>query len=186
MPLDRRAVLAVPLIAAGAAGLGIAIMLGRMASGSYDPHGVPSVLLNKPVPPFTLPGLGTAGGFGSADLLHGAGPVLVNFFASWCPPCIAENPLLMSLHAAGVVIWGIAYKDNVANTKVYLGRYGDPYARIAHDDPGRIAIDWGVTGVPESFLVDGNGIVRWHQAGPLTPRLIARELRPALQRFAGS
>jgi cytochrome c biogenesis protein CcmG, thiol:disulfide interchange protein DsbE len=183
MPINRRTMLiAAPLGVAVAAGAGFLAMLRGMQKGTFDPRGVPTMLSNQPVPPFELPGLGAAG-FTAGDLSQSGMPVLVNFFASWCPPCVEEHPMLLELQKQGVVIWGIAYKDVEQNTRAFLDRRGDPFAKVAQDQPGRVAIDWGVTGVPESFLVDGKGVVRWHMPGPLTPSIVAEQLMPALKLY---
>lgn len=177
--MDRRRLLLLgPLGGAAVLGGGFWAILRRMDAGSFDPHLVPSPLLGRPVPDFDLPG------FNRADLLAQHRPVLVNFFASWCIPCLEEAPELARLAQGGVPLWGIAYKDKPGNVTQYLAQHGDPYARIAHDDPGRTAIDWGVYGVPETFLVDAGGIIRWKFAGALTPQIVAGELRPALHRLA--
>ncbi len=180
--LDRRVLLLAPLGAAAAAGLGFLAMLKGMERGTFDPRGVPTMLSGQHVPSFDLPGLGGPG-FTAADLAGAGGPVLVNFFASWCPPCVEEHPMLMALQKQGVVLWGIAYKDVAQNTQVFLQRHGNPFARLAQDQPGRVAIDWGVTGVPESFLVDAKGVVRWHMPGPLTPDIVSAQLMPALKLY---
>ncbi|MDE2199043.1 MAG: DsbE family thiol:disulfide interchange protein [Rhodospirillales bacterium] len=170
-----------PLGAAAVAGLGFLVVLQRMQAGKFDPRGVPTMLIGKHVPPFELPGI-TAGGFSSDDLLHAGRPVLVNFWASWCAPCREEHPELMKLKASGVPVWGIAYKDTLIDARRFLAENGDPFQRSARDDPGRVAIDWGITGVPESFVVDAQGIVRWHMAGPLTPAIVSQQLMPAMAR----
>jgi cytochrome c biogenesis protein CcmG, thiol:disulfide interchange protein DsbE len=180
----RRILLLAPLGFAGLAGAGAWSILSRMREGRFDPHEVPSQLIGKPVPDFaSLPPLDpAAAGFGSADL---AGrPLLVNFFASWCVPCIIEAPALMSLSRDGFPIWGIAYKDKPDATRTFLARNGNPYARIALDVPGRVAIEWGVYGVPESYLLDRKGVVRWRQAGPVTPEILDQQLRPLLRNLA--
>lgn len=177
--MNRRAVLMVPFAGVLVAGAGFLAMLRREQAGTFDPRGVPSMLIGKPVPPFTLPG---DPGFASTDLR--GQPIVVNFFASWCQPCAEEAPVLMRLKQAGVVLYGIAYKDKPAATDRYLAHYGDPYARVAHDEPGRVAIDWGVTGVPETYLIDKQGIVRWRAVGPLTPDAITAALQPLLRRYA--
>jgi cytochrome c biogenesis protein CcmG/thiol:disulfide interchange protein DsbE len=182
----RRALLLAPLAAALAAGGGFYAMLRGLTSGTYDPHGVPSALLGRPVPDFTLPPLPASGTepFTSADLRAPSRPVLINFFASWCQPCIIEHPQLMALKRDGVPVFGIAYKDKPADAAEFLRRRGNPYARLAQDEPGRVAIEWGLYGVPETYLVDKGGLIRWRWAGPITEDTMAAELRPLLQRHA--
>ncbi len=174
----RRLLLLAPLGAAVLAGGGFLAMLRGMVAGKFDPRAIPSPLVGKRVPPFALPGLS------DADLATGQRPVLVNFFASWCEPCIQEAPALMALKQDGVTLIGIAYKDQQADTQRFIAEHGDPYSTLAADVPGRVAIDWGVTGVPETFLIDPGGVIRWHFAGPLTERTIADDLDPLLKRYA--
>ncbi len=173
----RRLLLLAPFGVSAAAGLGFLAMLRRMRSGKFDPRAVPSQLIDKPVPPFRL------AGFGSADLAAGR-PILVNFFASWCAACIEEAPVLMDLRRSGVPLYGIAYKDKPEGTAAFLARYGNPFARIAADLDGRVAIDWGLYGVPETYLADPRGTVRWRHVGPLTPDTVMAELTPMLRRYA--
>lgn len=158
----RRLLLLGPLGATALAGGGFYAMLRGMGDGSFNPRGVPTMLLDKPMPSFALPG------FASADVVAGGRPVLLNFFASWCAPCVEEAPQLMAMRQAGTPLWGIAYKDKPEATAVFLGRNGDPFQKIARDEAGLTAIDFGVTGVPETFLVDGHGVVRWHFTGPMS------------------
>lgn len=183
--MNRRLLLLAPLVVAGAAGAGAWTILARMRQRRFDPHDVPSQLIGKSAPDFAaMPPLDPAGpGFGSPDLRIGR-PLLVNFFASWCVPCIIEAPALMTLSREGVPIWGVAYKDKPDAARTFLARHGNPYARIAMDQPGRVAIDWGVYGVPETYLLDRDGIVRWRQAGPVTPEILDEQLRPMLRTLA--
>ena len=182
--LRRRLLMLGPLGVAAAAGGAFLAMLLRMQEGKFDPRGVPSPLVGQRVPSFDLPGQApSTTGFSSADLLGAGRPVLVNFFASWCVPCVIEAPVLGDLKEAGIPIWGIAYKDKVAAAETFLERQGNPYMRLARDEPGRVAIDWGVYGVPETYFVDRTGIVRWRWAGPLTPDSVTRELNPLLQHY---
>lgn len=173
----RRLLLLVPLLIALGAGAAFYQMLQGMQTGSFDPRGVPSQLINKKVPAFNVPGLS------SADLAAGH-PVVVNFFASWCQPCQEEASVLLMLHDAGVPLIGIAYKDKPADTHSFLGRAGNPYLRLGLDQPGLVGIDWGITGVPETYLIDGNGVVRWRYVGPLTPEVAQQTLLPLLKRTA--
>ncbi len=180
----RQALLLTPFAAAALAGAGFWTVLGRMKANRFDPHDVPSQLIGRPMPEFALPAQEPGQGFGSADILALRRPMLVNFFASWCVPCVIEHPELMALSRAGVPIWGIAYKDTVAAASGFVARHGNPYARIARDAPGQVAIDWGVYGVPESYLIDPQGIVRWRMAGPLTPAVVSEQLQPLLRAMA--
>jgi len=180
----RRLLMLAPLGVAVAGGAAFLAMLRGLSTGSFDPRGVPSPLVGNPVPDFTLSSQVPGQGFSSTDL-HGAGhTVMVNFFASWCVPCVLEHPVLMDLAKSGLPIWAIAYKDAADKAAGFISRNGDPYARIGRDETGRVAIDWGLSGVPESFLVDHAGIVQWHYAGPLTQDIVEQQLRPALARFA--
>jgi cytochrome c biogenesis protein CcmG, thiol:disulfide interchange protein DsbE len=177
--ISRRLMLGLPLLGLGLMGGGFALMLRRMTEGKFDPHALPSQLIGRRVPDFTLPGLAGAPITG-AELQHPARPMLVNFFASWCVPCLEEASTLATLAGTGLPIWGIAYKDNPGDTRRFLDQNGNPFARTALDQPGRVAIDWGVYGVPETYLIDAQGIVRWRYAGALTPEVIDGELRPLL------
>jgi cytochrome c biogenesis protein CcmG/thiol:disulfide interchange protein DsbE len=182
----RRLLLLAPLGIAAAAGAGFLVMLRGLSSGSYNPKGVPSALLGKPVPEFDLPPLEGADrpALGAAMLRDPSRPLLVNFFASWCVPCLIEHPHLMRLAAEGVPIMGIAYKDKPADALGFLRKHGTPYQRIGLDLPGRIGIEWGLYGVPETYLIDRGGIIRWRYAGPLTDEVVKADLAPLLRRYA--
>jgi cytochrome c biogenesis protein CcmG/thiol:disulfide interchange protein DsbE len=176
--MNRRLLLFVPFAAVLAGGGAFLAMLRQEQRGKFDPRGVPSMLIDKPVPAFALPG---EPGFASTDLR--GRPIVVNFFASWCEPCVQEAPALMELKRTGVPLYGIAYKDKPGATAAFLAHHGNPYDRLARDEPGRVAIDWGLTGVPETYLVDPQGIVRWRFVGPLTPQAITDELQPLLRKY---
>jgi cytochrome c biogenesis protein CcmG/thiol:disulfide interchange protein DsbE len=151
-----------------------------MLSGK-DPRQVGSNLVGKPAPEFSLPALpGQVAGLSRKDL---SGKVtVVNFFASWCAPCLIEHPFLMTLrNRPGIRLVGINYKDKPKDAVAWLKRHGNPYARIGADVSGRVGIDWGLSGVPETFIVDRAGIVRFQHIGPLTPDVIKNKLMPALQ-----
>ena len=186
-PRRRRWMLYAPLGLAGAAGAGFWVMLRGLQTGDYNPRGVPSVLIGRTPPDFDLPALAGSGlpALSAADLRGPfPGPVLVNFWASWCVPCIVEHPQLMRLKRDGVPVFGINYKDKPADAAAFLARHGDPFTRLGCDEPGRVAIDWGVYGVPESYLIDRQGIIRWRYAGPILPEVLDNEVRPLLRRFA--
>ena len=148
-----------------------------------DPSTVPSALIGRYVPEFELPpvdGLDRPG-LSNADFGQGK-PVIVNVWASWCVPCRSEMPLLVELRrVAGVPLYGIDYKDDPATARRFLAELGNPFDRIGRDASGRAAIDWGVYGVPETYVVDGNGRIAFKHVGPLTPEAIAEEILPALR-----
>lgn len=164
-----------PVLAFGALAL---LFLLRLSSG--DPSQVPSALIGRPVPSFALdplPGLVAQGqpvpGLSDADLKAGR-VTIVNVWASWCGPCRQEHPLLMELaRDPSVRVVGIAYKDNSENARRFLGALGNPFAAVGIDPNGRAAIDWGVYGVPETFLVGPDGTIRHKQIGPLSPEILA-------------
>ncbi|MBX6743700.1 MAG: DsbE family thiol:disulfide interchange protein [Acetobacteraceae bacterium] len=185
-PWRRRALLLAPLVVAGGAGLGFYAMLRGLRTGDYDPRGVPSALIGKAPPDFSLPPLEGADrpGLSAADLRGQGRPVLVNFFASWCVPCVIEHPQMMRLSRAGVSIFGIAYKDKPQDSLGFLHKHGMPYTRLGVDLPGRVAIDWGVYGVPETYLIDKSGVIRWRWAGPVTEDTLTQDLEPLLRRYA--
>jgi len=143
-----------------------------------DPQLIPSPMIDKPAPAFALPPLKTdKPGLASADL---QGKVtLVSFFASWCVPCRAEHPLLMELAATHQVnLVGVNYKDKPEDALAWLGKLGDPYAAIGADRDGRVGIDFGVYGVPESYVIDKQGRIRFKQTGPFTVEDISNKLLP--------
>jgi cytochrome c biogenesis protein CcmG/thiol:disulfide interchange protein DsbE len=178
---SRRLLLLAPLGVAALSGAAFFTLLGRMRQGTYDPHGLPSMLIGKPLPSFDLPGLGQAPGISSAGIAAARRPVLINFFASWCVPCVEEVATLTKLKAQGVPVYGIAYKDKPDATAAFLAQNGNPYAGIGRDDPGRVAIDFGLYGVPETYVVDANGIVRFRWAGALTDDVVQQSLMPLLK-----
>ena len=145
------------------------LYLWQVGSGQKSISEIPSVLIDRPAPTFALPPIdGTGPGFASTDL---AGKVaLVNIWASWCPPCREEHPLLMRLAKEGVPLYGINYKDKPADARRFLGDLGNPFRRIGADRVGRVAIDWGVYGYPETFVVDQSGRIRYRHVGPVLPQ----------------
>lgn len=148
-----------------------------------DPHAVPSALIGRPVPEFALPALvDDRPGLATADLKGGV--TLVNVFASWCVPCRLEHPLLMRLAKEGVELDGINYKDEPEDAKLWLTNLGDPYKRIGADAAGAVGIDWGVYGVPETFVIDRSGIIRFKQVGPLSADVIHDRIVPLLSQLS--
>jgi cytochrome c biogenesis protein CcmG, thiol:disulfide interchange protein DsbE len=164
-----------------------AVFLVRLRSGG-DPSWIPSALIGHPAPSTNLPwvaGLERDGkpvpGFAVADL--NGQVTLVNFWSSWCVPCRDEAPLLMRLmEDSRLRLVGINYKDAPENARRFLGRYGNPYVGSGADRNGRAAIEWGVYGVPETFIVDRDGIVAYKLVGPITAGNFDTVLRPAIEK----
>jgi cytochrome c biogenesis protein CcmG/thiol:disulfide interchange protein DsbE len=144
---------------------------------------LPSMLIDKPAPKLDLPALDAkAQAFGPADLTAGHVSV-VNVFASWCIPCREEAPGLADIkNMPGVALYGLVWKDTADKARAFLDDVGDPYARIDFDADGRAGIDWGVYGVPETFVIDGHGIVRLRYAGPLVGDALTTIVLPAIAR----
>jgi cytochrome c biogenesis protein CcmG, thiol:disulfide interchange protein DsbE len=167
------------------AGLAVLFAIGLTRD---DPSRVPSVLIGKPAPQFELPpleGLTRQGvpvpGFATADLAQGH-VTLVNIWASWCAPCREEHPHLMTLsQIEGMHLVGINYKDTPENARRFLGALGLPYSAVGVDRSGRTFVDWGAYGVPETFLVDGQGIIRYKYIGPITPKALDETLLPRIR-----
>lgn len=156
----------------------LAVLLYR---GLYlDPKEIPSALIDKPVPEFDLPAIpGREPGLSSKDL---AGEVsLVNVFASWCAACRIEHPLLMRIKEEQIApLHGLNYKDEPDAALQWLQRFGDPYGRVGADRSGRVGIEWGVYGVPETFVVDAGGSIVCKQIGPISERDLNEKLLPAI------
>ncbi len=158
-----------------------------------DPSKIPSALIGKPAPAVTLapvPGLTQAGkpmpGFSTSDLAASGKPVVVNFWASWCLPCVEEHPQLTALaRQAGVAVFGVNQKDDPANATRFLARHGNPYTAVGADPNGRAAIEWGVYGTPETFVVDGKGIIVYKHVGPIGEEALRQQILPALKKAAG-
>jgi cytochrome c biogenesis protein CcmG/thiol:disulfide interchange protein DsbE len=150
-----------------------------------DPSVLPSMLIDKPAPEFVLPPLRDGGpGLTTTDLMGRVS--VVNVFASWCVPCRAEHPLLMRLREEGVAaLHGLNYKDARDDAIEWLDQLGDPYDRIGADRDGRVAIDWGVYGVPETFILDGEGRIRYKHVGPITPAIYEAVILPVIEGLGG-
>jgi len=169
----------------------IAVIIGGFSfwglSADRDPQGIPSVLISEPAPEFTLPPIPgvSVPGLSTADLKSGKGPVLVNFFASWCVPCKAEHAVLTRLvRDKGVTIYGINYKDKAKDASAWLADMGNPYTRIGFDLPGRAGIEWGISGVPETFVVRGDGVVVFRYVGPILGKSAQQKVLEALKQAA--
>lgn len=174
-----------PLIVFGSIALLFAFALTK-----GDPSKLPSALIGKPAPRLTLApldGLSDGGlpvpGWSGADLTAGE-PTVVNFFASWCVPCVQEHPFLMQLkEKTGVRILGINHKDPSPGGRRFIGRYGNPYSAVGVDGDGRVAIEWGVYGMPETFVVDGSGRIVLKHVGPITADVLAKSLIPSVTKL---
>jgi cytochrome c biogenesis protein CcmG/thiol:disulfide interchange protein DsbE len=175
----RRLIYAAPTVGFGALAVLFASGLGR------DPSLIPSALIGQAVPRFSLPPVqGRTLGLSSEDLLCEVS--LVNVFASWCVACREEHPLLMRLSTGKQrKIHGLNYKDEPENAARWLNANGDPYTRIDADRDGRVAIDWGVYGVPETFVVGGDGRIAYKHIGPLSEETLERTILPLVARLRG-
>ena len=146
----------------------------------HDPQAIPSPLLNKPAPAFVLPKLYEPTVTVSKSDLLGK-PYLLNVFASWCVECGVEHPVLQAeAPTLGVLLVGYDYKDAPEDAKRWLAEHGNPYSVLIADQPGLTAIDFGVYGAPESFLIDGKGVIRYKHIGPMTSDVVATDLKPAI------
>lgn len=160
------------------------VLLAFLGVGlTLNPREVPSPLIGKPAPSFSLPTLqDPQRTIGSGDLRDQVS--LLNVWASWCVSCRQEHPLLVDLSRKGVVpIYGLNYKDTLDDARRWLAALGNPYRESAFDEDGRVGIDWGVYGVPETFVVDRQGVIRHKHTGPITPQVWDRTLWPLIQRL---
>lgn len=154
-----------------------------------DPSKLPSALIGKPAPETSFEGLEglrvaeqPVSGFTSGELADGSVKV-VNFWASWCAPCVQEHPQLLALkEQTGVAIYGVNYKDQAVSARRFIGRYGNPYAKVGVDPMGRGAIEWGVYGMPETFVIDGKGRIAYKHVGPISEQSLAAEVIPAIEK----
>ncbi|MGA2792992.1 MAG: DsbE family thiol:disulfide interchange protein [Roseiarcus sp.] len=181
-PRRRGLLTMLPLLVFGALA---ALFFARLFAG--DASRIPSALIGQSAPTLDLPGLEGAAGLKDADLRQGHVTV-VNIFASWCLPCHEEHDVLLdlaadkALAAKGVRLIGVAQKDDPENVRRFLGAKGDPYAKVALDRDGRAGIDWGVYGVPETFIVKGDGTVAFKFVGPMSAEALASVVRPQIEK----
>jgi len=181
------------------------LFVGVRMNAGKDTSVIPSPLIGKPAPAFSLPILNGAGGNGAGG--NGAGsngaglndtdldtsgkrvsnidllgkPYLLNVWGSWCPACRIEHPVITGIGKSGLVrVIGYNYKDAPEDAQRWLQEFGNPYDLILADEDGRAALDWGIYGAPETFLVDARGIVRWKFVGPVSAEIVETQLKPAL------
>lgn len=176
--MSRRLLFLLPLLT-------LALMTGFFAwslLAGRDPASIGSVMIGRPAPRLDLPALAPGQPPLNDAMLRTGKPVLVNFFASWCAPCLAEHPLFMRLRdREGATIIGVAWKNKRDDATAWLKRLGDPFKTAGLDLEGKTGLDWGLSGVPETYAVDGNGIVRLHFRGPITERDLTDSILPFLK-----
>ena len=165
----------------------ILAVLFFLALRSGDPSRLPSALIGRPAPTTSLlpleglvEGNRPVPGFANTDLTSGQ-VTIVNFWASWCAPCVQEHPLLVALkERTGVKLYGVNYKDQPDTARRFLGRYGNPFTAVGVDANGRTAIDWGVTGMPETFILNGKGQIVYKHIGPISPESLESKIVPMI------
>ncbi len=175
MPKQKNLLFIIPLAV-------FAIMVIFLAIGlRLDPREVPSPLIGKPAPTFSLPQVADAGKTLSPADFKGQ-VVLLNVWASWCVSCRQEHPVLVQLaRQQQVALYGLNYKDQRAAANSWLTQFGNPYTASGFDADGRVGIDWGVYGVPETFVIDKAGLIRHKHTGPITPEALENELLPLVR-----
>jgi len=182
----RLPVLAIVLGALFFIGLIVLMLYGVSRSGDPERDILPSALMNKPAPAFSLPLLHEPEALLNGDQLRGA-PYLLNVWGSWCPTCRDEHPVLTDFAASKRVrLIGYNWKDERSDALRWLQQLGDPYTLIVADEEGRTALDWGIAAAPETFLIDSHGIVRWKYSGAITRAVLEQQLIPALEKIEES
>lgn len=162
------------------AGLTVLLYVGVKMNSGRDSSAIPSPLIGKPMPAFSLPVLDDPARRVSGRELAGK-PFLLNVWGSWCPSCRDEQPQMTALSRSGKIrVIGYNYKDAPADAQRWLKEFGNPFEFVIVDEDGQAALDWGIYGAPETFLVDAAGIVRWKHVGPITDELIVAEIDPML------
>ncbi len=164
------------------AGLAVVFWLGM---NRQNPDALPSAIIGKEAPPVQLTQLGDGAPFVDATLRDGK-VKLVNYWASWCVPCRVEAPMLGKMAAEGIPIYGVNYKDRREAALKFLAELGNPFAAMGADRQGQMAINWGVYGVPETFVIDGRGRVVLRFPGPITQDVLDKTIRPAIARAAAA
>ncbi len=151
-----------------------------LGMGRDDPDALPSTRVGQVAPPMTVTTLGDLPGFDDS-VLRQPGVKLVNFWASWCAPCRAEHASLEKMAQEGIRIYGINYKDDPEKAQRFLAELGNPFKAVMADEAGRTGIDWGTYGVPETFVIDGEGRITYRFAGPIIGKVLETRIRPAIE-----
>ncbi len=165
--------------------IGVMVALLTDSERNSDLSRLPSPLIGKPAPAFDLPAVAESvpGGFSTRDL---KGQVsVVNVFASWCVPCLAEHPMISQLAGQGVAVYGINHRDKPDAATNWLRRHGNPYIAVGADLDARASLDWGVTGVPETFIINANGVIAYKHVGPVTKDVLNKKILPKLREAEG-
>jgi len=176
----RRVLLILPIVLFAVL-IGVLGVMTLQTNNGRDPSLIPSPLVGKPAPEFNLPGIGEngAGGFATGDL---RGKVtMVNVFASWCIPCLAEHPLITRLAGDGLPVYAINHRDTAADAAKWLKKNGNPYTAVGFDPDGRVSTEWGVTGIPETFIINADGIITYKHTGPMTAKVLKDKILPKLR-----
>jgi cytochrome c biogenesis protein CcmG/thiol:disulfide interchange protein DsbE len=151
---------------------------------TLSPKTIPSALVGKPLPTFDMPPLMDGGMRVHTSTFKDGEPRLINIFASWCLPCRVEHPILMALKEKGVSIYGVNYKDSQNEGRLFLNELGNPFQEIGVDLHGRVGIDLGLSGVPETFVISGDGLILFQYIGPLTRKVVEDNILPLIDKGA--
>jgi len=181
----NRKLLFIPLILFLALAAAFLVQLTRNATGDAPPL-LESALIGKPVPVFKLESLAQAGKTYDQSVLRDGKPMLLNVWATWCPTCRAEHDYLNTLAAKGVRVVGLNYKDDRQKAVNWLNTLGNPYMLSLYDGDGMLGLDLGVYGAPETFLIDGQGIIRYRHAGDLNEKVWQTEVLPLYKKYGGN
>jgi cytochrome c biogenesis protein CcmG, thiol:disulfide interchange protein DsbE len=160
--------------------LALLLFVGVRMNSGKDTSAIPSPLIGKTAPTLQLPELALPESRINASGLRGKAHVL-NVWGSWCVSCRIEHPVITELAKSGVIVVGYNYKDSPEDAARWLGQYGNPFALVVQDQDGKAALDWGIYGAPETFVIDAAGVVRFKHIGPLTPEIVSEKILPALQ-----
>jgi len=162
--------------------IGVLAVLTLQTQDGRDPSLIPSALLGKSAPEVNLPAVDgdIPGGFAGTDLRGRV--TMVNVFASWCVPCLAEHPLITRLAADGLPVYAINHRDTVPEASKWLKIHGNPFTAVGFDPDGRASVEWGVTGVPETYIINAEGIVTFKHAGPITAKVLKDKILPELRK----